>query len=106
MRHASDLPPPDRVIATASIGLLHPTPGLDKMRTGLEERARAIRAATHPLALPLPEPAPAARMVARSITFDLARGERTIVFENGETITAPFDRTMASDLTGFNAAPR
>lgn len=99
--------PPDRVIATASImpaPVIHP--GAERMRSALEARAQIMAAALGAIAVPLPDAAPPAQLLARRVTFDLERGERTIVFDDGAAVTAPFDTGRASDLTGLKPAAR
>jgi pyruvate/2-oxoglutarate dehydrogenase complex dihydrolipoamide acyltransferase (E2) component len=95
----------DRVIATASISPappVHPAP--ERMRPALEARARSLASELGIVSLPLPEAAPPVQLTARSVTFDLEKGVRTIVFEDGATVTAPFDKGRASDVTGLRPA--
>lgn len=97
--------PPDRVLATASIApapVVHP--GAERMRSALEARAQLMAAALGAIAVPMPDAAPVVQLSARSVTFDLARGERTIVFDDGATVTAPFDKARAQDITGLKPA--
>lgn len=99
--------PPDRVIATASITpalVVHP--GAERMRAALQARAQMMAAALGAIAVPLPDAAPPAQLLARRVTFDLEKGERTIVFDDGAAVTAPFDQGRASDLTGLKPAAR
>lgn len=99
--------PPERVLATASIApapVVHP--GAERMRPALEARAQMMAAALGTIAMPLPDAAPPVQLTARSVTFDMEKGERTIVFEDGATVTAPFDMDRASDLTGVRPARR
>lgn len=97
--------PPDRVIATASIT---PAPVVDpnaeRMRPALEARARSMASELGLVALPPPDAAPPVQLAARSVTFDLQKGVRTIVFDDGATVTAPFDKERAAGLTGLKPA--
>ena len=98
--------PPDRVIATASITPAPVVnPGAERMRSALEARARTMANEFGTFSVPLPEAAPTVQLSARSVTFDLQKGVRTIVFDDGSAITAPYDRSKASDLTGLKPAP-
>lgn len=99
--------PPDRVIATASIApapAVHP--GAERMRPALEAKARSLASELGLDSLPLPIAAPAPQLAARSVTFDLEKGERTIVFEDGAAATAPYDKERASHLTGIKPVQR
>lgn len=99
--------PPERVIATASIGPMAPVhPGAEHLRPALEARARSMASELGLATLPLPEAAPTAQFSARSVTFDLEHGTRTVVFEDGTSVTAPFDRDRAAGMTGVKAASR
>lgn len=99
--------PPERVLATASIApapVVHP--GAERMRPALEARAQSMAAALGAIAIPLPSAAPPVLLTARRVTFDMEKGERTIVFEDGATVTAPFDMDRASHLTGISPVRR
>ncbi|HMO27950.1 hypothetical protein [Enterovirga sp.] len=97
--------PLDRVIATASITPAPAVdPGMERMRPALEARARAMALDLGNLSLSPPEAAPPVQLAARSVTFDLQKGVRTIVFDDGATVTAPFDKERASGLTGLKPA--
>jgi hypothetical protein len=97
--------PADRVMATASIApAAAPPASAERLRAGLEARARSLAAELGALPIPSPEPVPPIQLAARSVTFDLQKGERTIVFDDGKTVTAPFDERKASDLTGLRPA--
>lgn len=94
--------PPDRVLSTASINpapLVQP--GAERMRSALEARARTMASQLGHIAVPLPDAAPAARLTARSVTYDMGKGTRTIEFDDGATVTAPFDRARAETLNGL-----
>ena len=94
--------PPDRVLATASINPAPVVqPGAERMRSALEARARTMASQLGHIAVPLPDAAPAARLSARSVTYDMGKGTRTIEFDDGATVTAPFDRARAETLNGL-----
>lgn len=97
--------PADRVMATASIAPAPAvTPDVERMRPALEARARTMALELVPFLIPLPDLAPPVVLAARSVSFDLDKGLRTTVFEDGTTVTVPFDKTKAPELTGLRPA--
>lgn len=97
--------PPDRVTSTASIEpSLVAVPGAERMRSALEARARTLATQFGHVGVPMPDAPPPVQLSARSVTFDLQKGTRTIVFDDGASVTAPFDKGRASDITGMKAS--
>lgn len=93
--------PPDRVLSTASISPAPVVaPGIERMRPALEAKARSMASELATIAIPLPEPAPPAVLATRSVSFDRDRGLRTTVFEDGTTVTVPFERSATGEPAG------
>lgn len=98
--------PSAAVATTASLAQPIPQAGLERMRPALEARARSLASTAGTIVVPLPESPPPTALSARSVTFDLQTGVKTVIFGDGAALTEPFDTSKVSDLISVRPGTR
>lgn len=92
-------------LSTASVTPAGAVPAdvrMERMRSGLEARAKSLASDAQPAAPDAPPPAPVG-VTMRSVTFDFERGVKTVVFDDNIAVTEPLDPRRARELAAASS---